>query len=1000
MGLPTPSFRQITAFVTGTLILQVGAFVLLGKSPVGTLFTDSLSILVNILAIAYSIAASRRCRGASRIFWLLFGSAFGLLLVGDIGWAYCRYFNVIIAADAAFPSLFYRFSIVPIAITLFLSDDIRSSKLETFLDSCIVVGLVGLVMYQLQMAELKALDPNMGRFITTAAVINISLVMAAIGRFSLYKSGELRGLFVRLAIYLSIYSCISLITSYVDAYFPRIADPFDLIWILTYIAAFLLAVTWRPSSPEEKHSELRISRRAALLCFNLSMAIIVLGSAALGFRIVDASRVVGLVAVGLVLFSYTIRCALMQDSQEKNLAALRESNTRFEYISLATNDVLWDRNLADECVVWNENVCSLFGYRPEDVGAGSNWWIDNVHPEDRVQMLSSVQAVLESEKDSWAGEYRFRRADGSYATVLERGYVVRDPNGKPVRLIGSIQDQTERKQAEFEIKQAYQAAESANRAKSDFLANMSHEIRTPMNGIIGMTDLLLDTNLNVEQADYLQMVKSSADSLLTIINDILDFSKIEAGRLELNCVNFDLRKTLGDLTKSMAVKIHQIGLEFIFDIDPDVPAAVDGDPVRIRQVLVNLIGNSLKFTERGEIQIAVQVEEQRGTGTILRFSVRDTGIGIPIDRQDKIFAAFSQADSSVSRKYGGTGLGLTISKQLVTLMGGRLWLESEVGKGSTFYFTIQVGCAVAGADPASLELSHLAGIPILIVDDNATNRRVLEDSVTKWKMIPTVVESAAEALQALDLRKSTGMKLPLILTDAHMPEMDGFGLVERIRQDPSLSALPIVMLTSAGELGDAARCRTLRVAAYLNKPFDRLELRGVLLRVLAQDSTIPGKIDLVSRPAMLEQEISLSFLVAEDNEVNRRLITRLLEKRGHRVVLARNGLEALEALEKQSFAFVLMDGQMPELDGFEATKQIREKEKLSGNHVPIIALTALAMQGDQERCLACGMDGYVSKPIKLEELFTVIEEVVPRIHRVSDTRVPAQRDEEPAGPKR
>jgi PAS domain S-box-containing protein len=1000
MGPSTPSHKQIIAFVVAMLFLQVGGFIVLGTGPVGTLFTDGLSITANLLTIVCSIAASRRGRGASRIFWLLFGCAFALLLIANGGWAYCRYFNVSVADGAVFPSLFYRLYAVPMAITLFLSDDIRTSKLETFLDSCIVVGLVGLGMYQLQMAELKVLDPNMGAFITTAAIVNGLLVLAAIGRFYCYRPGPFNSLYGRLAIYLSVYSFISFLTSYFDAFLPRVAASFDLIWILTYLIAAVLAITWRPSAAEGARAELRISRRAALLCFNLSMAVMVLGSAALGLRVVDASRIVGLVAVGLVLFSYTVRSALMQDAQEKYAAALKESNTRFEYISLATNDVLWDHNLADQSVLWNENVCSLFGYSPSAVGADKDWWIRNVHPEDREQMLSNVRAVLESKKNSWAGEYRFRRADDSYATILERGYVVRNPYGKPVRLIGSIQDQTVRKQAEFEIKQAYQAAEGANKAKTEFLANMSHEIRTPMNGIIGMTDLLLDTDLNLEQVEYLHMVKSSADSLLSIINDILDFSKIEAGKLELDCVNFDLRRTLRELTKSMAVKVHQMGLEFIFDLHPDVPITVNGDPVRLRQVLVNLIGNALKFTERGEIQIDVQTEAQSVAGTILRFSVRDTGIGIPLDRRDRIFAAFSQADSSVTRKYGGTGLGLTISKQLVTLMGGRFWLESEVGKGSTFYFTIQVGSAIAEVPPESLEVSQLAGVPILIVDDNATNRRILVDSVTRWKMIPTAVEGAVEALEALRHRQSLDMQMPLILTDAHMPIIDGFGLVERIRQDPLLSALRIVLLTSAGELGDAARCRTLRVAAYLTKPFDSLELRDALLLVLAENPTMPEKRAFVTRSTVLEKVDSLSFLVAEDNEVNQTLIVRLLEKRGHIVLLANNGREALEALKERSFDVVLMDGQMPEMDGFEATRRIRAKEKLTGAHVPIIALTALAMQGDQERCMACGMDGYVSKPIRLEELFTVIEKVVPGINRRSDAKLPPRRDEEPAEPKR
>jgi CheY-like chemotaxis protein len=366
-------------------------------------------------------------------------------------------------------------------------------------------------------------------------------------------------------------------------------------------------------------------------------------------------------------------------------------------------------------------------------------------------------------------------------------------------------------------------------------------------------------------------------------------------------------------------------------------------------------------------------------GTILRFSVHDTGIGIPVDKQDGIFGAFSQADSSTTRKYGGTGLGLTIAGQIVGLMGGRLWVESAVGKGSTFHFTAKLGAAAAVLPSESPDVSQLAGVSILVVDDNATNRRILEDSVRRWKMIPLVVESAAAAIQTLQQLRTSGAPIPLVLTDAHMPEIDGFGLAERIRGDPLLANIRIVILTSGGERGDAARCLKLGVSAYLSKPFDRLELREVLLRVLAEDSTTPGKTALVTRHTVQEQARSISFLVVEDDHVNQRLIVRLLEKTGHRVVLAQNGREALEALEKQQFFdIVLMDGQMPEMDGFEATKLIRKKEKASGTHLPIIAFTALAMKGDEERCLACGMDGYVSKPIKSEELFSVVENLVPR----------------------
>ncbi len=484
------------------------------------------------------------------------------------------------------------------------------------------------------------------------------------------------------------------------------------------------------------------------------------------------------------------------------------------------------------------------------------------------------------------------------------------------------------------------------------------------------------------------MVKGSADGLLTILNDILDFSKIEAGKLELDYLSFNLRKSLAEAVRTLAIKAQQKGLELIFDVRPDVPDGIIGDPARLRQVLVNLVGNSIKFTEHGEIEVTVGLDEASADGTVLRFSIRDTGIGIPEDKQDKIFGAFSQADSSTTRKYGGTGLGLTICAQLVALMGGKMSVEGTEGRGATFHFTVSVGRDATPLLPGLLDASSLTGISVLIVDDNATNRRIFEDSVRRWKMLPTVVDGAAAAIQALRKANAAGVAFPLVLTDAHMPERDGFELVECIRKDPSMASTRIVLLTSNAERGDAIRSQKLGVAAYLSKPFDRLELREVLLRVLAGPAVRPEGQSLVTRHTVSEQQKSLSFLVADDNPVNQRLTSRLLEKRGHTVVLVQNGLEVLEALETRTFDIILMDGQMPEMDGFEATKRIREREKVNGSHLPIIALTAMAMKGDEQRCLAAGMDGYVSKPIKLEELFSVIENVVPGITRraaVKDT---------------
>ncbi|MBN2312255.1 MAG: response regulator, partial [Candidatus Hydrogenedentes bacterium] len=682
--------------------------------------------------------------------------------------------------------------------------------------------------------------------------------------------------------------------------------------------------------------------------------------------------------------------------RERAEAALRAEEQKYRELVQHANSIIIRMDRGGNVTFFNEFAQKFFGYSEAEI-LGRNV-VGTIVPERNSEGRDTTPMILDigrTPRRYEANESENMLRNGERVWIAWTNKAILDEDGQVEGVLCVGHDVTERRRADQAVREAKDAAEHAkhelekavaranrlaqeaevaNTAKSEFLANMSHEIRTPMNAIIGMTGLLLDTELDEEQREYAETVRTSADSLLALINDILDFSKVEAGKLELETIDFDLRAAVEEVMDVLSVKAEEKGLEFACLVQANVPSFVRGDPGRLRQVLMNLAGNAFKFTEPdGEVVIRVSLETQDESTATIRFAVSDTGIGIPPERIPHLFQSFSQVDASTTRRYGGTGLGLAISRQLVQMMGGEIGVESQPGQGSTFWFTVAVGRQRDTEPTRAPGAADVAGRHILVVDDNATNRRIMTEYLSMWGCRAEEASSAAEALVRLRGAAARGERFDVAILDRMLPDTDGDELGRLIKEEPGLAGTRLVMLTSFGRRGDAARLHELGFAAYLTKPVKPTQFRSCLVQLFAGADEGERPPALITRHTLLAEERNRRrILVAEDNPVNQKVALKILEKQGYRADAAANGVEALAALEQGAYDLVLMDVQMPEMDGFEATRAVRQREANSGGHIPIVAMTAHALKGDRERCLDAGMDGYLTKPVNIDELSTLL----------------------------